>query len=606
MDSSYYKKYEPMFGAWHIVEKIGEGSFGTVFVIERRELGVTYRSALKAITIPQNPSEKQAMMMDGMSRENITQYYRGIVQDIISEFILMSKLKGNSNIVSYEDHVIFEHEDGIGWDLLIRMELLTPLYNHILKTKMTKKDIIQLGIDMCKALELFEKNNIIHRDIKPENIFVSSNGDYKLGDFGVARTIEESVSELSKKGTYLYMAPEVYRGERYNSTVDICSLGIVMYKLLNNNRTPFMPPYPEPVTYTQKKESLQKRVTNGEKIPDPQNGTRRINEIVLKACSFNSEDRYQSASEMKEELQNLMIEITHKTEKRVKKAEAVEAPEKVAEENNTKTEKSVKQDKKTKLPNADRKKKAVIIAAAAVIIAAVIVFAVIPKKITDITGIEPVTNIYIGDTLYPEYDIKPEKFRNARIKFEVEDESIISVDEKGSITAEKIGESKLTLMAKDYKEDVVVKVKAKVTKISNVDKTINMTEGDSISLKPELSPKKFSDEKITYKIKNKEIVSVTSKGKIRALKPGKTTLTISAGGCSKTVTIVVKKYVNPQTTYSHTPSYNSYSSGNSYSGGSSESSSGYSSGSSSGSSDNNTSGSIEIDIDAEMVDEEDW
>ena len=606
MDSSYYKKYEPMFGAWHIVEKIGEGSFGTVFVIERRELGVTYRSALKAITIPQNPSEKQAMMMDGMSRENITQYYRGIVQDIISEFILMSKLKGNSNIVSYEDHVIFEHEDGIGWDLLIRMELLTPLYNHILKTKMTKKDIIQLGIDMCKALELCEKNNIIHRDIKPENIFVSSNGDYKLGDFGVARTIEESVSELSKKGTYLYMAPEVYRGERYNSTVDICSLGIVMYKLLNNNRTPFMPPYPEPVTYTQKKESLQKRVTNGEKIPDPQNGTRRINEIVLKACSFNSEDRYQSASEMKEELQNLMIEITHKTEKRVKKAEAVEAPEKVAEENNTKTEKSVKQDKKTKLPNADRKKKAVIIAAAAVIIAAVIVFAVIPKKITDITGIEPVTNIYIGDTLYPEYDIKPEKFRNARIKFEVEDESIISVDEKGSITAEKIGESKLTLMAKDYKEDVVEKVKAKVTKISNVDKTINMTEGDSISLKPELSPKKFSDEKITYKIKNKEIVSVTSKGKIRALKPGKTTLTISAGGCSKTVTIVVKKYVNPQTTYSHTPSYNSYSSGNSYSGGSSESSSGYSSGSSSGSSDNNTSGSIEIDIDAEMVDEEDW
>ena len=83
-------------------------------------------------------------------------------------------------------------------------------------------------------------------------------------------------------------------------------------------------------------------------------------------------------------------------------------------------------------------------------------------------------------------------------------------------------------------------------------------------------------------------------------------MTISAGGCSKTVTIVVKKYVNPQTTYSHTPSYNSYSSGNSYSGGSSESSSGYSSGSSSGSSDNNTSGSIEIDIDAEMVDEEDW
>ena len=553
-------------------------------------MGVTYRSALKAITIPQNSSEKQAMIMDGMSRENITQYYRGIVQDIIGEFILMSKLKGNSNIVSYEDHVIFEHEDGIGCDLLIRMELLTPLYDYIIKTKMTKKDIIQLGIDMCKALELCEKNNIIHRDIKPENIFVSSNGDYKLGDFGVARTIEETVSELSKKGTYLYMAPEVYRGERYNASVDICSLGIVMYKLLNNNRTPFMPPYPEPVTYTQKKESLQKRITNGEKIPEPQNGTKRLNEIVLKACSFNPEDRYQSASEMKNELQDLMIEITHKTEKSVKKTEVIKGPKK--EEANTKSNIIAKPNKKTKSSSVGRKRKAVIIVAAVAIIASVIVFAAIPKKVTDITGIDPVTTIYIGDTLSPEYGIQPDKFRNAQIRFESEDDNIISVDKKGNITAERIGESGLILSSKGYEEKVVIKVIAKVTKISNVDKTISITEGESISLNPKLSPEKFNNEIITYKVKDKKIATVTAKGKIKALKPGETSLTISAGGCTKTVTIVVKEYVPPQTTYNYAPSYNS---GNSNT----------SSGSSSGYSERNTYGSVEAGVDADMIDEED-
>lgn len=73
--------------------------------------------------------------------------------------------------------------------------------------------MIRLGIDICKALELCQKYNVIHRDIKPENIFVSGSGDFKLGDFGIARTIERASSGLSKKGTYNYMAPEVYRGK---------------------------------------------------------------------------------------------------------------------------------------------------------------------------------------------------------------------------------------------------------------------------------------------------------------------------------------------------------------------------------------------------------
>lgn len=604
MDSSYYKKYEPIFGSWYIVEKIGEGSFGEVFVIERNELGVTYRSALKTIRIPQNPSEKQSMLVDGMSRDNITQYYRGIVQDIINEFILMSKLKGNSNIVSYEDHVIMEHGDGIGWDILIRMELLTPLYTHILNNKMTKKDIVRFGIDMCRALELCEKNIIIHRDIKPENIFISSNGDYKLGDFGVARTMEETVSELSKKGTYLYMAPEVYRGEKYGASVDIYSLGIVMYKLLNNNRTPFMPPYPEQVTYTQKKESLDRRM-KGELIPEPQNGTKRLNEIVLKACAFKPEDRYQTATEMKSELEKLMIEITQKKENSVKEDSPIINEEK--ESDQPKIDGAIKTDTKVKTVSLDFKRKAVIIAAAVAVITAVVIFAVIPKKVTDITGLAPETTIYIGDTLTPQYGIIPEKFNDTEIKFDVEDDEVITVDKKGSIVANRLGQSVLTLSAKGYKEEVIVKVVAKITKISNVDKTINLTEGESYRLKPKLLPEKFADEQITYKIKNKKIATVTAKGKIKALKPGKTTLTISAGGCSKVVTIKVKEYIAPQTTNYYTPSYNSnYTYNQKYSGNSSGSSKKSSSGSSSDSAEKSALGPSEADLEAEILDEEDW
>ena len=131
MDTNYYKKYEPICGKWHIVRERGEGSFGKVFEIERRDFGYTYKAALKAITIRQSRSEIERIADDGMGPESVTADFRGFVQELVEEFRIMSKLKGHSNIVSYEDHRVVEHTEGIGWDILIRMELLTPLIDHV-------------------------------------------------------------------------------------------------------------------------------------------------------------------------------------------------------------------------------------------------------------------------------------------------------------------------------------------------------------------------------------------------------------------------------------------------------------------------------------------
>jgi serine/threonine protein kinase len=302
LNIDYYKKYEPIFGTWKIVQPLGEGSFGKVYEIMREDYGEIYRSALKAITVPQSESEIKSVMYDGMDEDSARKYFENFVKDIISEFILMSKLKGNSNVVSYEDHLVIPHEGKIGWDILIRMELLTPLMDYAKNNTFTQRDIIKLGIDMCNALETCQKRNIIHRDIKPDNIFISSDGNFKLGDFGIARTIEKTTSGLSKKGTYTYMAPEVYRGDAYGSAVDIYSLGIVMYRLINKNRTPFMPPYPEAITHTDRENSLMRRIS-GEAIPPPAGAQGRLAEIVLKACSYRPAERYSSPIQMREELE---------------------------------------------------------------------------------------------------------------------------------------------------------------------------------------------------------------------------------------------------------------------------------------------------------------
>ena len=512
MDVNYYKKYEPLFGAWHITEQIGEGSYGRVYIIERHELGQIYKSALKAITVPGSQDEIRSSMSDGMTMEDVTGYYKNVANNIINEFILMSKLKGNSHIVSYEDHIIIEHEDDIGWDILIRMELLTPLVELTAKSQMDETEVIKLGVDLCKALELCRMYDIIHRDIKPENIFISANGDYKIGDFGVAKTIEKTKMGLSRKGTYLYMAPEIYSSRPYGPTVDIYSLGIVMYKLLNENRLPFLPEYPKPITPIDKEEALHKRL-KGTDIPEPKNGSRKLRKIVLKACAYKPEDRYSSAEEMRKDLENMLYGIDDGQE--------IDA------------DKAAKPKEKSKV----RKKAAAIICAAALVAGAAA--ALIPGEIMDITGINDSEEIYIDETLSPEYQIKPARFADEQIVFESEDSDIFTVDKNGSITANSIGSSTLDISAGDYSKKVSVTVVPKVTEITGVKGSVKLAAGSSRNLSPKLSPEKFADEPISYSVKDKSVATVSSKGKIKGKKSGKTKLMISAGGCSRVITVTV-------------------------------------------------------------------
>ena len=307
MDNEYYKRYEPFFGAWHIKRYIGAGSYGKVFEIERRdEFDTVFTGALKAITIPSSPDELEEILSDGMDRDGASTYFRDYVKDLNREIALMSKLKGHSNIVSYEDHAIHAHEDGIGWDTLIRMELLTPITGYLKQNKsFTRREIIRLGIDLCRALEVCQRYNIIHRDIKPANIFISETEDFKLGDFGVARIASASTGASTRAGTVNYMAPEVFKGEKYTSNVDIYSLGLVMYQLLNANRMPLYPPYPQPMSPAQRERAQAQRLS-GAALPPPANADGRLAEIVLKACAPDPAQRYDSPAVMRQALEAIL------------------------------------------------------------------------------------------------------------------------------------------------------------------------------------------------------------------------------------------------------------------------------------------------------------
>ncbi len=205
---------ENIWPNWHIEKLIGTGSFGAVYKAKRTGFGFEhdFYSAVKIIRVPSEDSEIRGLLADGMSTQQVAAYYESALKGLVSEIELMESLKGSPNVVTIEDYEVRKNADGIGWTIYIRMELLKNLNQYRTEHPLSVDDIVHLGIDMCSALEYCAKKQIVHRDIKPDNIFVNEFGDFKLGDFGIARHLEMTSAHLSQKGTSNCMAPEIYRG----------------------------------------------------------------------------------------------------------------------------------------------------------------------------------------------------------------------------------------------------------------------------------------------------------------------------------------------------------------------------------------------------------
>lgn len=280
---------------WIIVEKLGAGASGTVFEIHKKQGEITQKSALKVICVPQSNDEVRRVLSEGIPMGSVSDYFMQIIEEIKKEVRTMIDLREHPNIVRFEDYAFIPNTSQVGGDILIRMELLHPLDDYLVSKRITEDELRRLAREVGGALDFCHKKKIMHRDIKPENIFINSVGQFKLGDFGLARTVEKSSGSVSKKGTESYMAPEVFLGKKYDYTVDIYSLGLVMYKCMNRNRLPFFP-LGRNFTYAEREAALGKRIM-GEPLPKPADAGKELGDIILKACAFEPAARYRTASE---------------------------------------------------------------------------------------------------------------------------------------------------------------------------------------------------------------------------------------------------------------------------------------------------------------------
>ncbi|MFQ6659842.1 hypothetical protein Gotur_028579 [Gossypium turneri] len=190
---------------YHVIELVGEGSFGKVYKGRRKYTGQTV--AMKFI------------MKHGKTEKDI--------HNLRQEIEILRKLK-HENIIEMIDS--FESQQ----EFCVVTEFAQgDLFQILEDDKCLPEEQVQaIAKQLVRALHYLHSNRIIHRDMKPQNILIGAGSVVKLCDFGFARAMSTNTVVLrSIKGTPLYMAPELVREQPYNHTVDLWSLGVILYEL---------------------------------------------------------------------------------------------------------------------------------------------------------------------------------------------------------------------------------------------------------------------------------------------------------------------------------------------------------------------------------------
>ncbi|MDO5133052.1 MAG: protein kinase [Eubacteriales bacterium] len=320
---------------WRITKLLGRGTYGAVYEIIRDDPEGGDICALKVLQMyapagerPKkdrkygDPGEDTATVRLLPGSERSGKYVSEgpdenpalteLIWNVSAEIERMLRLKGSPGIVSIEDYAVLRDREKCTF--LIRMEELEEMEHFFARTGgVSREKTIYLGMDICTALSFCEQNAILHRDIKPDNILYSYKRGFKLGDIGISGAIESLYQKTPATGTGMpvYTAPEICRGEKYDNTADIYSLGLVLYNLMNGGFPPFYEPEDgrgdngfEDSNF--KVETANRRRLNGEPLPPPVYADFRLAKVICKACAPDPADRYSTALEFRQALQDCL------------------------------------------------------------------------------------------------------------------------------------------------------------------------------------------------------------------------------------------------------------------------------------------------------------
>lgn len=260
------------YGRYQIQKELGRGATGIVFQAHDPKIDRTV--ALKVLR------------QDGMAGEEFAQRF-------LKEAIAIGRLS-HPNIVTVFD-VGYDHET-----VYIAMEFIDgrPLNEFNMATFGLKK-IVDVGVQVAKALAYAHEQGIVHRDIKPSNIVITENGTAKITDFGVARIEDPAATQLTQAGEIIgtpnYMSAEQVKGQPADGRSDLYSLGVILYEL-STGRRPFvgetMPAVFNAITHEEPKPPSEFEPFIAKGLPNS------LSAVILKSIAKNPLSRFQDGRSM--------------------------------------------------------------------------------------------------------------------------------------------------------------------------------------------------------------------------------------------------------------------------------------------------------------------
>ena len=262
---------------YEIIEKIGNGGMATVYkatdIILKRNVAVKIlRDEFTTDEEFIKRFEVEAQSAARLTHPNIVSIYDVGVEDNL-HYIVMELIQGKTL-----KEIILEEKGPLPW-----------------------KWSVNVAIQISSALETAHRNNIVHRDIKPHNIIITEDGIAKVTDFGIAKAVSNSTITAfgTTIGSVHYFSPEHARGGFTDAKSDLYSLGVVLYEMVTG-KVPFDADTPVSVALKHMQEKPKEPIEVNPNVPVA------VNKIIMKALQKDTTLRYQTATEMLDDLRKAL------------------------------------------------------------------------------------------------------------------------------------------------------------------------------------------------------------------------------------------------------------------------------------------------------------
>jgi serine/threonine-protein kinase len=266
-------------GRYELGQVLGRGGMAEVYLAHDTRLGRTVAVKTLRADLARDPSFQARFRREAQSAASLNHPAIVAVYDTGEDYI------DNVSI----PYIVMEYVDG---------STLRELLHS--GRKLLPERSMEMTIGILQALEYSHRAGIVHRDIKPANVMLTRNGQVKVMDFGIARAMGDSGMTMTQTsaviGTAQYLSPEQAKGEQVDARSDLYSTGCLLYELLTV-RPPFVGDSPVAVAYQHVREEPQ-----APSVFDPEI-TPEMDAIVLKALVKDPDYRYQSADEMRADIE---------------------------------------------------------------------------------------------------------------------------------------------------------------------------------------------------------------------------------------------------------------------------------------------------------------